>query len=94
MPWSAKLGTQRFSVEREVLISIEWAGLKFAERLRADLIVERNGVVELKSVKRVDPAHKQQFLTDRRLTVMKLGYLPSFGEALMKDGITRIVRSE
>jgi hypothetical protein len=30
-------------------------------------------------------------LTYLRLTGMKLGFLLSFGEALMRDGITRIV---
>ena len=34
---------------------------------------------------------KIQVLTYLRLTGCKLGYLLNFGEALMKDGITRIV---
>ena len=51
-------------------------------------------IVELKSVEKVHPAHKKQVLTYLRLTGMKLGYLLNFGEALMKDGITRIVCGE
>ena len=35
-------------------------------------------------------AHKKQLLTYLKLTGLKLGYLLNFGEALMKDGITRI----
>ena len=48
-------------------------------------------IVELKSVERVTPAHKKQVLTYLRLTGRKLGYLLNFGEALMRDGITRII---
>ena len=36
-------------------------------------------------------AHKKQLLTYLKLTGLKLGYLLNFGEALMKDGITRII---
>jgi len=48
-------------------------------------------IVELKSVEKVHPAHKKQLLTYLQLTGMKLGYLLNFGEALMKDGITRTI---
>jgi len=39
----------------------------------------------------VPAAHKKQVQTYLRLTGCKLGYLLNFGEALMKDGITRCV---
>ncbi|MFO1501601.1 MAG: GxxExxY protein [Verrucomicrobiota bacterium] len=48
-------------------------------------------IVELKPVERVSPAHKKQVLTYLRWTGLKLGYLLNFGEALMRDGITRII---
>jgi hypothetical protein len=55
------------------------------------LIVEGKVLLELKSVERVTPAHKKQLLTYLRLTGLKLGYLLNFGEALMRDGITRTI---
>jgi len=58
------------------------------------VIVEGKVIVELKSVEKVHPAHKKQPLTYLRLTGMKLGYLLNFGEALMKDGITRTIHGE
>jgi GxxExxY protein len=36
-------------------------------------------------------AHKKQVLTYLKLTNLKLGFLLNFGEALMKDGITRLI---
>jgi GxxExxY protein len=39
----------------------------------------------------VSNAHKKQVLTYLRLTGLKLGFLLNFGEALIRDGITRTV---
>ena len=63
------------------------------EGFRADLIVEKKVIVELKSVETLNNVHKKQLLTYLRLTGLKLGYVLNFGEALMKDGITRIVNN-
>ena len=82
-----KLG---LSVQWQVPISIVYDDIRFEEGFRADLIVNGKVILELKSVERVTNAHKKQLLTYLRLTGMKVGYLLNFGEALMKDGITRI----
>jgi GxxExxY protein len=47
--------------------------------------------MQLKFVEKVHAAHKKQVLTYLHLTGMKLGYLLNSGEALMNDGITRVV---
>ena len=39
-------------------------------------------------------AHKKQLLTYLKLTGLKLPYLLNFGEALMKDGITRVINGQ
>ena len=80
--------------ERQVPIPIELRGIRFDEGFRADIIVEGKVLLELKSVEKVTKAHQKQVLTYLRLTGLKLGYLPDFGEALMKDGINRIVNGE
>ena len=80
-------------VDRQVPIRIEYEGIKFDEGFRADLIVEKKVVVELKSLERVTAAHKKQIQTYLRLTGCKLGYLLNFGAALMKQGITRAVNN-
>jgi len=79
------------TVERQVGVAIEYQGESFDEGFRADLIVGKLVIVELKSVERVNPAHKKQLLTYLRLTGLKLGYLLNFGESLMRDGITRTI---
>ncbi len=79
------------NVQRQVPISITYRGTRFDEGFRADLIVEGLVLLEIKSVERVIPSHKKQVQTYLRLTGIKLGYLLNFGEAVLKDGITRSV---
>jgi len=86
-----ELRERGLQVERQVAIPIEYRGIQFDEGFRADIMVEDKVILELKSVERVNNAHKKQLLTYLKLTGMKLGYLLNFGEALMKQGITRTV---
>jgi len=51
-------------------------------------------LVELKSVENVTKAHHKQVLTYLRLTGIRLGCLLDFGEALMRDGISRIINGD
>ncbi|HKR36604.1 MAG TPA: GxxExxY protein [Steroidobacteraceae bacterium] len=77
-------------VDRQAPIALTYEGLKFDEGFRVDLMIESKVIVELKCVARLNNAHKKQLLTYLRLADKKLGYLLNFGEALMKNGITRI----
>ena len=79
------------TVERQVAIPIEYGGITFTEGFRADIVVENKVIIELKSVETINKSHKKQLLTYLRLAGYKLGYLLNFGEALMKDGISRII---
>ena len=72
-------------------IPIVYDDLKFDEGFRADLIVEHKLIVEVKSVETIHPVHKKQLLTYLRLADKRLGLLINFGEALIKDGISRVV---
>ena len=85
-----ELRRRGLQVERQVVIPLDYHGLKFDEAFRADLVIENKVIVELKCVEQISNAHKKQLLTYLRLTDMRLGYLLNFGEALMKNGITRI----
>jgi GxxExxY protein len=58
---------------------------------RADLIIENKVIIEIKSVESIAAVHKKQLLTYLKVTGMKLGLLINFNEALIKNGITRIV---
>ncbi|MCL2761968.1 MAG: GxxExxY protein [Treponema sp.] len=78
-------------VQRQVSIPIEFDGEHFDEGFRVDLFIEGKVIIELKSVEKINPAHKKQLLTYLRLTNTKLGFILNFGAALMKDGIIRVI---
>jgi len=86
-----ELSSRGLLVDRQVPVSIEYEGVTFDEGFRADIIVEKKVILELKSVEKVAAVHKKQIQTYLRLTGCKLGYLLNFGEVLMKQGITRAV---
>ena len=78
-------------IERQVPISLEYKGIHFEEGFRADMMVNGKVIIELKSIQAVSDVHKKQLLTYLRLADKRIGFLINFGEALMKNGITRIV---
>lgn len=86
-----ELRKRELNVIRQVPIAIVWGGLRFDEGFRADLVVNGNVIVELKSKEKVIPVDKKQVLTHLKLTGIKLGLLINFGEELIKNGISRIV---
>ena len=85
-----KLTDMGLAVERQIPVPIRFEGLVFDEGFRADLIVERRVIIELKSVERLALVHSKQLLTYLRLSGCRLGLLINFGEVLLKDGIKRI----
>jgi len=90
---AAELKHRGFSTKRQVPIRIEYRGAVFEEGFRADLLVEDLVLLELKSVERMNNAHKKQLLTYLKLTGMKLGFLLNFGAGLMRQGIVRTVNN-
>ncbi len=79
--------------EREVPVPIVYDEVRFEEGFRADLIVERAVIVELKSVEVLAPVHSKQLLTYLKLLDYRLGLLINFGAPLLKDGIKRIANN-
>ena len=91
---SYELSKKGLVIQRQVPIPITYDNLQFKEAFRADLVIEDKVILELKSVDRLTKAHKKQLHTYLRLSGKKIGYLLNFGEALMKDGISRIINGK
>jgi len=85
-----KLG---LDVKRQVAMKVHYDDIIFDEGYRADIIVGRKVIIELKSVETLAPVHYKQLLTYLRLSNMHLGLLINFNEALIKHGIHRIVNA-
>lgn len=76
--------------ERQVSIPINYNGQVFDNGFRADLMVENQLIIELKSTERHAPVHAKQVLTYLRLAGLPLGFLMNFGMGTFKDGVHRI----
>lgn len=85
------LGRAGLHVERQKSIGFEYDGMKFDDAFRADLIVERAVVVEVKSVASLAPVHAQQLLTYLRLLKLPTGLILNFNTEHLRDGIKRIL---
>lgn len=86
-----ELQMRGLSVAAQVPVPIVYETVKLDIGFRADLIVEKLVIVELKSVEKIAPVHKKQLLTYLRLAEKRLGLLINFGEELIKDGVSRVV---
>ena len=88
------LSKKGLHVQRQVAVPIEFEGEHFDEGFRLDLFIERKVIVELKSIEKITDTHKKQLLTYLKLTGTRIGYILNFGNALMKEGIIRIINGK
>lgn len=74
-----ELEARGLEVERQVPIPIKYKHITFDEGFRADVLINRLVLLELKSVQAISPAHRKQLQTYLKLTGCRLGYLLNFG---------------
>lgn len=86
-----ELTKKGLKVERQKPIPVVWDDIHLDIGFRSDLIVENKVIIEIKSVEKISNVHLKQLLTYIRVTNLKLGLLINFNEALIKDGIKRVV---
>jgi GxxExxY protein len=69
------------SFERQVQIPVLYKGIELNCGYRADIIVDKKVILELKSVAAIEPIHEAQVLTYLKLSGLKLGLLLKIGRA-------------
>ena len=84
------LSNTGFSVQRQVPVPIRIGGKVYDEGFRADIIVEGQIIVEIKSTEQLARVHKKQILTYLKLSGLPIGLLINFGGELLKGNIERI----
>ncbi|MFA6219167.1 MAG: GxxExxY protein [Erythrobacter sp.] len=88
---AGRLEHRGLTVERQVPVPIEFDGHTFGAAFRIDILVEKQLILEIKSVEALNKAHAKQLLTYLRLTKQPVGLLLNFSAATMRDGIRRMV---
>jgi GxxExxY protein len=78
---------------REVAIGLDYKGLVIESAYRADFLVARKVIVELKSVETLTTLHRAQLLTFLKWSGLKLGLLLNFNVPTLRSGIRRVVNA-
>jgi len=88
-----ELEKRGFDVRNQIEAPLAYDGIKFDVGFTMDVVVTERVILELKSIERLQPTHLKQLLTYLRLTGLRGGLLINFGEAVLKNGIHRIVNN-
>ena len=78
--------------EQEVRIPVRYRDVEIECGYRADVIVERQVLLELKSCDRTLPVYVAQVLTYLKLSGLRVGLLINFNVTRLQAGIRRYVR--
>ncbi len=76
---------------RQAPLALEYEGARLDCGYVADIIVDEQVVLEIKSVERTLPVHEAQLLTYLKISRCSVGLLINFNTVSLTDGITRRV---
>ena len=80
-------------VERQRPVPLIFEDIKLDCGYRADLVVEKKIIVEVKAVEALNEIHLMQTLSRHKLLDYRLGLLINFNVLLLPDGIRRIANN-
>jgi GxxExxY protein len=88
-----ELNLRGFRYQSELPVAVNYLGLEVENAYRMDFMVEDIVVLELKSVSKVTPEHKAQFLTYVKLSKRPVGLMINFNVTRLRHGIKRVVNN-
>jgi GxxExxY protein len=88
----AELIGDGLAVERQVAFPVIYKGRRLDLAYRADLVVERELVIDVKAVDPILAVHEAQILTYLRLSGLRVGLLMNFNAVRLTEGLRRFVR--
>jgi GxxExxY protein len=86
-----ELSLRQIPFERQKAIPVVYKGVTLDCGYRADLIIDRRLLIEIKSIEAVAAIHGAQLLSYLKLGGWKVGLLINFNVQLLKSGIRRRV---
>ncbi|MDE6095403.1 MAG: GxxExxY protein [Muribaculaceae bacterium] len=88
-----ELKSQGLNAVSEVDIPFIYKGIKLDTAYRADIIVENEIIIELKSTEKDNPLHAKQLHTYLKISGKRLGLLINFNRSRLIDGLKRVVNN-
>ena len=86
-----ELQERKLVVQRQHEIPVLYKGTKLEQNYRIDLLVNNQVIIELKSIKKIEPIHDAQLLTYLKLANKRYGLLLNFNVPIMRQGIKRLL---
>ncbi|MCL5030370.1 MAG: GxxExxY protein [Bacteroidetes bacterium] len=78
--------------ERQVPIPVVYKEVKLDVGYRMDILVEKEVIVELKSIECLTPVHEAQILTHLKFSKKRIGLLMNFNTLRLTDQLRRFIK--
>lgn len=88
-----ELAQAGLKVEQQKPLPIVYGKVKLECGYRLDLMIEKEVILEIKSIEKLMPIHQAQLLSYLKLSERKVGLLINFNVKVLKDGVKRIVNN-
>ena len=88
-----ELQLRNISVESQIGIPLQFKGFDLSKEYRIDILVEKEIIIELKSVDTILPVHQAQIISYLKLADKRMGFLINFNVPIIKNGFKRLVNN-
>lgn len=88
-----ELQLRNISVESQIGIPLQFKGFDLSKEYRIDILVEKEIIIELKSVDTILPVHQAQIISYLKLADKRMGFLINFNVPIIKNGFKRFVNN-
>jgi len=79
--------------ESQVGIPLQFKGFDLFKEYKIDILVEKEIIIELKSVDTILPVHQAQIISYLKLADKRMGFLINFNVPIIKNGFKRFVNN-
>jgi GxxExxY protein len=88
-----ELQLRNISAESQVGIPLQFKGFDLSKEYKIDILVEKEIIIELKSVDTILPVHQAQIISYLKLADKRMGFLINFNVPIIKNGFKRFVNN-
>ena len=88
-----ELQLRNISVESQIGIPLQFKGFDLSKEYRIDILVEKEIIIELKSVDTILPVHQAQIISYLKLADKRMGFLINFNVPIIQNGFKRFVNN-
>ncbi|RDI51282.1 GxxExxY protein [Flavobacterium glaciei] len=88
-----ELQLRNISAETQVGIPLQFKGFDLSKEYRIDILVEKEIIIELKSIDIILPVHHAQIISYLKLADKRMGFLINFNVPIIKSGFKRFVNN-